>query len=267
MRRALFGIWAAVAALYVMGSLFGPSDEKAQRSTIQAEILKPSPPPLSKPQGEKPDKKSSPVVNNPTPRPSLSKHLLEDESQSTQQIDVGPPARSGSKIANSDPAETTELRIRSSELAEEETPSAEIALPLRKPGAASVIETVKVPEDASPEVETDQPLSRESASGQKKKASATSGEARKRLKSSEARSGKQKAATKLKGKEARKRDLKVASKAKGKKARKRDLRPYAYGSPRPYPRPYVYYRPYPRPYVYYRPYAIAPYALRRYHYY
>jgi hypothetical protein len=250
MRRALLGIWAAVASLYAMGSLSGPPGEQAQKSTIQAEILnKPSPPPpLAKPQGEK---------------PPVSKHRLENEIPSSQRADlkIEPTVQSGSEYtADSEFAEANELSIQKSELAEVGAPSAETTRTLRKPAAASDAETVGKGKKASPKIETKQPLSRESASG-KKKASATSSGAKKGANSRrlEARSAKQKVASKAKEKQ------KVASKVKEKKARKRDLSPYAmYGSPRPYPRPYVYYRP--RPYVYYRPYAVAPYALRRYPY-
>jgi hypothetical protein len=242
MRRALLGIWAAVASLYAMGGLFGPSGEQAQKSTIQAEILN----------------------NPPSPSP-VPKHRLEDETPSSQRADlkIEPTAQYNSEFtADSEFTETNELHIQKSELAEVGAPSAETTRPLRKPAAASDAETVEKAKKASPKIETKQPLSRESASG-KKKASATSNGAKKGANSRrlEARGAKQKVASKAKDKQ------KVASKVKEKKARKRDLSPYAmYGSPRPYPRPYVYYRPHPRPYVYYRPYAVAPYASRRYPY-
>jgi hypothetical protein len=263
MRRALVGIWLAIAALYAMGSLFGPSDEKAEQSTLHSEVVNNPPPSWPKTLDEKAEKGTTDGKAVTSPSPPLSKPQVESESSSSQPNEPQPTARSGSRpLTASEVTEEAALDIQTSELAEEGSPQLETARPLRKSAeeAGSDTETSEHVREASPEIETTLPLSRKSASGKKKKTSVTFGEARKpaNIRRLEARSGKQK----------------VAGSAKEKKARKREARPYArYGPARRYRGPYVYYEPYSRPYVYYRPharpylyrpYAIAPYGVRRY---
>ena len=215
MRRTLVAVWVAIAGLYGMGSLFGPTEEKPGQNMLHPGALHyQSLPPSTPPERE-------PVRESKT----LPSQAPASESKPTaREPETAPPATESSADAPLEIADEAVLGVKTSEAV----------------GEGSV------------EVETTEPLSRKSAAGKKKQSAALRPVQKGQKHHSQAPNRTPKVAKKAKEQKAAKREKKGSQRAARAHAQRPYViyghrRLYAYDPYWRYPRPYVYHRPYVMP--------------------